>query len=451
MKEKYKPLYHKIVFYYTLIFAIYTLFGRFTPLHAIVEHTVNSFLYVTAGFFGLFLFAIDLFFYRCFRRMKIYPLFIAFIVCAAVSSALNYQYGITSNLSTLVWLTVQMGVFATMGQLFTREQYDRWLTLFFTFSGFLWGIAAAISLYQFIFVPGYHIFMNGRFIRQSLCENRLFGVFIDPNLGAFVSFLVIWGMVWLIRKYQNRILRTIAVLNCIAQLLYIILSGSRSTEICIICSVSYTLIFLLKKHFMKTEKKPSSVIRVTSYIAAPVLCAVLIFGFINISRSGISLLARQIAPELHTDKNELVRTDIEGNQSNNRTDIWKGYLFLMKDKPLFGLSPRNAWNYADTEHPGSYLAEHHYDVHNAYIAVLAGMGVIGFLILLIMLFCILKTILPRSVDPDTMSFTYFMSLQIILNIAIFIFFYPGIFFTNGIDTVLFWPAVGYALQKRDVL
>ena len=107
-----------------------------------------------------------------------------------------------------------------------------------------------------------------------------------------------------------------------------------------------------------------------------------------------------------------------------------------------------SWEYADREHPGSYIAEHHYDVHNAYIAVLAGMGIVGFLVLLVMLFCILKTILPRSVDAASMDTQYFFALQIILNIAVFIFFYPGIFFTNGIDTLLFWPAIGYALQQK---
>ena len=203
MKEKYYTLYRNTIFYFTLAFAIYTLFGRFAVLHALVEHTVNAFLYVFAGFFGLFLFAIDFFIYRDFRKMKYYPVYIAFIVCAAVSSVLNYSYGITSNLSTLVWLVVQMGLFATMGQLFTKKQYDRWLTLFFLFSGLIWGIASAVSLYQYVFVSGYRVFLNERMIRQSLYDNRLFGVFIDPNLGAFVAFLVIWGMIYLIRRSEE--------------------------------------------------------------------------------------------------------------------------------------------------------------------------------------------------------------------------------------------------------
>ena len=46
MKEKImnaKPLYHKTLFIYTLLFAVYTLFGRVTLLHGLVEHTINSF------------------------------------------------------------------------------------------------------------------------------------------------------------------------------------------------------------------------------------------------------------------------------------------------------------------------------------------------------------------------------------------------------------------------
>ena len=92
MREKYQKIYQKIVFYYTLAFAIYTLFGRFTILHALVENTVNAFLFVFAGFFGLFLFSIDFFFYHSFRKMKCYPVYAVFILCAAISSAL---YSIT--------------------------------------------------------------------------------------------------------------------------------------------------------------------------------------------------------------------------------------------------------------------------------------------------------------------------------------------------------------------
>ena len=79
------------------------------------------------------------------------------------------------------------------------------------------------------------------------------------------------------------------------------------------------------------------------------------------------------------------------------------------------------------------------------------MGAAGFLVLLVMIFCFLKTLLPRSVDTDRMDLQYFTALQIILNVAVFIFFYPGIFFTNGIDTVLFWPAIGYTMQQAGTL
>lgn len=53
MKEKImnaKPLYHKTLFIYTLLFAVYTLFGRVTLLHGLVEHTINSFVFILPDF-----------------------------------------------------------------------------------------------------------------------------------------------------------------------------------------------------------------------------------------------------------------------------------------------------------------------------------------------------------------------------------------------------------------
>jgi len=447
MFKKYQPLYHNVVFYYTLIYAVYTLFGRFTWLHGLVEHTVNTPLYSFTAVFGLMLVAIDFFFYKNYKQMKYYPIYILFIVCAVISSALNVKYGFTDNVKTIIWLTVQMGLFTTMGQLLTKERYHRWLTLFFSISGSIWGFASIVSLYQFIYVPGYLIPMNNRMIRQSLYDNRLFGVFIDPNLGAFVAFLVMWGMFYLIRQHKkNKLVLILCTTNSIIQLLYIVLSGSRSTQVCMIVSISYAILYALFCFYKKTNKVGKTA-QILSYIAVPVLCALIIFASFNLFKTGAATLANAIEPQVHTGVTELERTDIEGDSSNNRIDIWKGYLTLLKDKPIFGLSPRNAWNYADTEHPDSYLAEHHYDVHNAYIAVLAGMGIVGFIVLLGIIYCLLRTIIPRLFDTEKMNLQYFISLQFIINIAVFIFFYPGIFFTNGIDPILFWIAVGFALKE----
>lgn len=450
-----EALYHKIVFYYTLILAIYTLFGRFTWLHGLVEHTINQAAYAAAAMLGLLLIAIDFFVFQNYRKMKYFWIYILFIAVAAISSAINYRYGVISNLHTLGWLTVQMGLFTTMGHLFTKELYHKWLTLFFSISGGIWGFASAVSLYQYIFIKGYRIFMNGRLIRQSFYDNRLFGVFIDPNLGAFVAFLVMWGMFYLLySRHKNqdcrsgiryRAVSVLCILNCVIQLLYIILSGSRSTEICIIASLSFALIYALVWYY-KNKKSFALPIRIISYLAVPFLCAFLILGSFSLFKNNVTGLAKQIAPEEHQQEDEFVRTDTGSDGSTNRLDIWKGYLYLWKDKPIFGLSPRNAWTYADQEHPDSYIAERHYDVHNAYIAVFAGMGLVGFAVLILMMFFILKTLKPRLFDTEKMSLQYFIALQLILNIAVFICFYPGIFFTNGIDTVLFWPALGFVMQ-----
>ena len=248
MLKKYQPLYHNVVFYYTLIYAIYSLMGRFTWVHGLVEHTINAPIYAFTAVFGFLLVAIDFFFYKNYKQLKYYPIYIVFIVCAVISSALNVKYGFADNVKTIVWLTVQMGLFTTMGQLITKERYHQWLTLFFSISGGIWGFASLVSLYQFIYVPGYVIPMNDRLIRQSLYDNRLFGVFIDPNLGAFVAFLVMWGMIYLMRHYKNnKLVKVLGITNIIVQLLYIILSGVHDCLSQLCCTVWLILLFQKNK------------------------------------------------------------------------------------------------------------------------------------------------------------------------------------------------------------
>lgn len=446
MLKRQEKLYHKIVFIYSLTYAIYALFGRFTWLHALVEHTINGFMYSFFAIFGFTLVLLDLFIYQNYKKMRYYPIYLIFILIAIISSILNAKYGILDNAKTIIWLFVQMGLFTTMGQLFTKKQYHKWLTIFFSASGLIWAFASLVSLYQYIFVDGYLIYMNGRMLRQSLYDNRLFGVFIDPNLGAFVSLIVIWGMVYLFLKNKAVWIRTLCIANSVVQFFYIILSGSRSTELCLIFSLSYTILFFLIAKYKKkqTTKLP---VRIISYLLVPIITFSMIQISFDLFKAGAANAAHLIAPEHHQEKNELVRKDIIENETSNRTEIWKGYIELMKDEPFFGISPRNGWNYADEKHPDNYIAIHHYDVHNAYIAVLACMGIIGFLALVLKIFCIGKTILPRLFHVQKMNLQYFLALQFILIIAIFIFFYPGIYFTNGIDTVLFWLAIGFALQE----
>lgn len=442
--KRFESKYKSFIFYYTLFFAVYTLFGRVALLHAGVQGTLNSVIYVGVAGLGLVLVFIDLCFYRNFTAMKYYPLYILFIICAIISSVLNYKYGISSNASTIGWLIVQMGLFTTMGHHFSDEIYHKWLSYFCIFSGEIWAIASSVSLYQFLFVKGYRVFLNERHIRQSFYDNRLFGLFIDPNLGAFVGFLVILGMIYLMYTYKNKLTYILCSINCVLQLLYIILSGSRSTEVCMVVSLSYLFIYLLVKKYKKCKR--SLPFRVISYILVPVVIAGITLGLFSGIKEISHNLALSVSADLHSDENEFERTDITDDASNNRSDIWKGYFELTKDKPIFGLSPRNAWEYADKVHPGSYICEHHYDVHNAYIAVGAGMGIVGLIVLAVIIFCILKCILPRLFDTEKMTPQYFAALQLILNIAVFICFYPGIFFTNGIDTVLFWPAIGFVLK-----
>lgn len=449
MKEQVEKHFLPVAFYYTLIFALYTLIGRVTWFHGIVDGPFNAWAFRGFAGFGVLLLATDFFITKNYKKMAYYPVYLIFIAVAFISSMTNIKYGVGANLTTVTWLFVQMGLFTTLGQIMDKKMYDKWLTLFFIISSIMWAFSCIVSLYQFIYVKGYYIYMNDNFHRQSLIENRLFGIFIDPNLAAFVCLICIFGMMYFLKKYKNKWLRALFILQILIQTMYIILSGSRSVEVCIIVCFTYIGYYLLHKRFLQKER--SLFVRGSLYVLLPILLSAVLLLSFDLIKTGSTYVASQLAPEIHQDKEELVRKDITGNESNNRTDIWKGYLFLMKDKPVFGISPRNAWEYADKVHPDSYLAGHHYDVHNAYVAVLACMGIVGFLALLLEMFCFGKTLLPRLFDTKTMDEQYFMAILFILVIAVFIFFYPGIYFTNGIDTLLFWPAIGYTMKDAKPL
>ncbi len=440
---KYEPYYEKFVFAFSLFFAFYTLIGRVTLWHELVEHTIDAPIHAMAGLIGFFLFGIDFLFFQRYRRMKAYPFYFLFIFLAGVSSLLNIRYGVTDNAKTICWLIFHMLVLTSFGFLISKKYYHLWLKLFFMISGAMWWVATVVSLYQFLFVPAYRIAMNDRMIRQSFCENRLFGVYIDPNLGAFVAYLVILGMCYLIQSYpKDKLVRGLCIFNIVLQIIYIILSGSRSTIVCMMVSLAY-LIFTYVKRFNRIQYHWSRLKEgVVSGVLILLVCLLILVGF-PLFQKGAAAVGMAISPELHTSTDELDREDIENDTSTKRIQIWSDYIMLWKTKPWFGLSPRNGWTYADVHAPDSYLSIHHYDVHNAYIAVFEGMGIIGFTAFLIMAFYLLEAILPKYLNEEKVTKESFIALQFILTIAVFIIFYPGIYFTHGIDTLLFWPAIGY--------
>ena len=70
------------------------------------------------------------------------------------------------------------------------------------------------------------------------------------------------------------------------------------------------------------------------------------------------------------------------DMSNGRIDRWIDGLKLLAEKPFFGISPRNIFSFADKSDTDTLMGENDYSIHNTYIEILAGAGLLGGLFVL---------------------------------------------------------------------
>ncbi len=142
--------------------------------------------------------------------------------------------------------------------------------------------------------------------------------------------------------------------------------------------------------------------------------------------------------------NDMVREDVNtDNITNNRSTIWKNYLSLYKEKPLFGFSVRSALPYVTDKYPDSYLAKTQYVTHNGYLSLLVETGAVGFCVMGTFFLLVLLQSIKKLRQKETVRESYLFFTSLTVSILIFLMCFHDVFFTVNIETMLLYIAVGY--------
>ena len=103
-------------------------------------------------------------------------------------------------------------------------------------------VGVLVSLGQFLMLQGYRVYdYKGLLIRQGFVESRLFGILASPNYLSIISLMVIIYL-WMRLSLYNKIIKILAISSIVLNFAYIVLSGSRTTYICLVV-VAFTLWF----------------------------------------------------------------------------------------------------------------------------------------------------------------------------------------------------------------
>ena len=346
--------------------------GLIVPLQFI---SANKFVTLGMTLLGVLLGLYNFFVKKAYLFVRKIEYLIIFFAMNIITSLLVMKYGFSTNIKNLVVFFIYFFAIYPIFQSFSKEKSRILFNVFFSVITVSNTVGVFFSLVQFFMLIGYRVFdYKGLLIRQGFVESRLFGILASPNYLSIISLIVIIYL-WMRLSALNKIVKTLAISSIVLNFAYIVLSGSRTTYICLV--VAAFLYSLIKFEYSNKAKSFVTVL--------------LTVGLVFLSYNGVKyssdlyLKAHSAEIQLNKEKGEnnnltLERTDTsEENISNNRFAIWQSTASFIPKRPLFGYSAGNWYELGKTYDASAYIIKEHYLTHNGYLEVLFYNGILGFL------------------------------------------------------------------------
>ena len=346
--------------------------GLIVPLQFI---SANKFVTLGMTLMGVLLGLYNFFVKKAYLFVRKIEYLILFFAMNIITSLLVIKYGFSTNIKNLVVFFIYFFAIYPIFQSFSKEKSRLLFNLFFSVITVANTVGVFISLVQFFMLIGYRVFdYKGLLIRQGFVESRLFGILASPNYLSIISLTIIIYL-WMRLSALNKIVKTLAISSIILNFAYIVLSGSRTTYICLV--VAAFLYSLIKFEYSN---------KVKSFVTV-----LLTVGLVFLSYNGVKyssdlyLKAHSAEIQLNKEKGKnnnltLESTDTsEENISNNRFAIWQSTASFIPKRPLFGYSAGNWYELGKTYDASAYIIKEHYLTHNGYLELLFYNGLLGFL------------------------------------------------------------------------
>lgn len=227
---------------------------------------------------GILMMAVDLLLFRKIRRVPGSLLLYALLAAALFSSFLQREYGIKSNLQTIVWMLILYSLFYTAAFRIRRAQLHSLLNILFILSNLIWSGACILSLYQFAFLigaAGPRYAPSPIFNSTGFYKNRLFGLFGYPEYGAVIGLVIILASGYYFVRSRRWFVKVLIILLELPIFWYIVLSGSRNAALAMYFSVFVCALLAFRGNLPdKTAGTQGKRLLISFLLAALVLCGV---------------------------------------------------------------------------------------------------------------------------------------------------------------------------------
>ncbi len=415
----------------------------------------------------------DVIFFRNVLKTKYIWILAALFVATGISTLLNHGYAFSDNIKAAANMFIQFFVLYAVGNRMTKERINRDVTVIGSALGALWMIAVAVSLVMYFFdinysqtnyIWGEPTLINQGFVRvdDGAVVMRLWGVFVDPNFAAAISIIVICFAVYMMHTARKRWIKALHITNIVLQSLYVVLSNSRMALIILLFLAFVGCWYISIKKIRNFKVRVIAEKRLLREAVAVVLAVAMVF----VCYLGVTA-AKKVLPyaqygithmmngsdgssgDGETTDDEIAsldREDISNKDdiSNGRLKMWGEGFKVLKKNPVIGVGPRSYHLIANDLDSSMSIAEK--SIHNSYMELLMGNGIVGFLLLLaFFLLCAKDALVLRFKNSGSLFTVGILMLIVLSALAGGMFISSLFYYLSGISVVAF-GMLGYAIS-----
>lgn len=351
-----------------------------------------------------------------FKMDCIKSLFI-FMIAYAISIIINYTSRFSANVSTYVYNFIMVFVLFSNINKKNEERIIEEMKIINYIFIVLTFICSLISLILYAMEYSYELIGQGITYYIGIHNNRLFGIYLNPNCGLSALAICIGMLQFIIEKKNIKAVKAFIILTIIVNTLCMILENSRGIFISF-------LVFLLTVFLLIAIRKSKNIKNIIKNIAIILVLMIIIISSVIFFKNFISL----------------DRIEKSSDVLSGRTVVWQYGMKKIEQSPLFGSGPKT---FADREVLRAGDKLNHF--HNILIQSLVSTGIIGTFMFLFASVCIMVFIVKQyrknkkksTVTIILIAFIVFSLINNLTEVTIMYIITPM--------TFLFWIYLGYLM------
>ena len=466
MEKKYLNIDNFKILYY-----LFSIFFILPPTMSFCSKFSKIFLII-----GLFILLINIYKEKKrFIKTTNYLLFCQIFIL--ISVFVNYENNFKTNLIFFCY-----GIIQTLLMLISPKNQnengivkEKYITIVIITTCLLSFIFSFISILIFLFDFKNTFTFNTIVCVFGVYENRLFGVFANPNVGSFVSWFSIVLSIYFLLFINKKgvLLKIFMVTNILLQYIVLGLGNSRSVDIMlVILAFGISYIFFRKKIKNRYINIVLVIFISLSCYSAKYLANTVSFKFYGIFKEPVveEIVIDQTISDKPVNKDNSNSSNIERDYkdqdiSNGRLSIWKNGLKIVLENPknfLFGVGNENIKE--NSIRISGVENDIFSNMHNIYLQIFVGSGIVAlicFLLYFISLFKKHLTVIRIGSSKNMDKLTYLgtvvvaflisglfdSSLLYLFNLFITMSFWLSVYFY----TTLINNELEYSNEKKDII